>query len=56
MKDELYFIGGTNDSGKRIKYVDKYSLTSNKWSEVAQMHDNRTFFRSCFGSRNGFGI
>ena len=41
LKGDIYVFCG------RIKSVDKYSLTSKKWSQVAEMYDNRKFFCAC---------
>ena len=47
VKGDLYVFGGWNNKNGWIMYVDKYSLTSKTWSEVAEMCDNRKCFCAC---------
>ena len=46
LKDNLYVFGGRNNYNS-ITSVDKYSLTSKTWSQVAEMYDNRRYFCTC---------
>ena len=46
-KGNLYFFGGFDNNQDLITSVDKYSFTSKTWCQVAQMYDDRKFFRAC---------
>ena len=47
LKGDIYVFGGKKINNNWIKYVDKYSLTSKKWSKVAKMPDDRKNFCVC---------
>ena len=47
VKGNLYVFGGYNTHYKRVMSVDKYSLTSKTWSQVAEMYDSRRYFCIC---------
>ena len=44
VKGNIYVFGGSNDNVHMVKSVDKYSLTSKTWSQVAKMNDYRIYF------------
>ena len=41
LKGEIYVFGGRDGNNKFIKSVQKYSLSTRKWTKVADMYDNR---------------
>ena len=47
LKGFIYAFGGWNINNDWIKSVDKYSLTSETWSQVAEMNDYRKHFCVC---------
>ena len=47
LKSDIYVFSGLNDNNKWTKSVEKYSLTSKKWSQVAVMTDDRESFCAC---------
>ena len=47
VKGDLYVFGGQVGKFNWIKSVDKFSLTSNTWSQVAEMYDDRKGFCTC---------
>ena len=46
VKDELYVFGGQGYDNI-LEMVGKYSFTSNEWTEVGRMYDDRKFFCIC---------
>ena len=44
LKGDIYVFGGLNNKDEWIKSVDKYSLTSKKWSQVAEMKNGIKFY------------
>ena len=46
VKSDVFVFGGWNN-GDWIKSVDKYSLTSKVWSQVAEMYDVLKYFCVC---------
>ena len=47
VKGDIFVFGGFDNNNDWIMSVDKYSLTSRKWSQVGEMHDKRNFFCAC---------
>ena len=47
VKDELYVFGGQGYDNILEMVVGKYSFTSNEWTEVGRMYDDRKFFCIC---------
>ena len=47
LKNDIYVFGGYSNKSNWIKSVDKYSLSSKKWSQVAEMNDVRKCFCVC---------
>ena len=47
VKNELFVIGGHDNESKCVMSVEKYSFTTNTWSKVAAMIDDRIFFSAC---------
>ena len=47
VKGDFYVFGGFSIHRKFVMSVDKYSLTSNTWSQVAEMYDDRKGFCTC---------
>ena len=47
LKGDVYVYGGRNKNGGWINFIDKYSLTSKKWSQVSEMNDYREYFCVC---------
>ena len=47
LKDDIYVFGGWNNNHDWIKSVDKYSLISKTWSQVAEITDDRQCFCVC---------
>ena len=47
LKGDIFVFGGWNKDNDLIKSVDKYSLTSNTWSQIAEMNNDCIFFSLC---------
>ena len=47
LKGEIYFFGGFNNADKFIKLVEKYTPSTNNWSEVTNMLDCRLDICAC---------
>ena len=46
-KNNIYVFAGNDNNGKYFTQVEKYSLITHKWKQVAKMSDDRTFFGAC---------
>ena len=47
VKGDLYVFSCYDTDGKRVMSVDKYSISSKAWSQVAEMYDDRREFCTC---------
>ena len=43
----LFVFGGFDKNKDWVRSVEKYSLTSRKWSQICEMHDYRSYFCAC---------
>ena len=47
LKGEVYIFGGRNNAGNLVKSVERYSPSTNEWTEVSNMFDERRNFCGC---------
>ena len=47
LKDRVYIFGGWDDNEENFKSVEKYSVVTNSWSNVAEIYDARELFCAC---------
>ena len=47
LKGYIFIFGGWNNNGLWINSVDRYSLTSKIWNQVAKINDDREWFCVC---------
>ena len=47
LNGEVYVFGDVDARDQYIKSVEKYSLSTNTWNEVADMYDDRKYFCTC---------
>ena len=47
LKGEIYVFGGYDNVNNLVKSIERYSLSTNKWSKVTSMYDNRVDFCAC---------
>ena len=46
-RGHVYVLGGYDENRKFVFPVEKYSLTTNKWEQIAEMGKNRRCFSAC---------
>ena len=47
LKGEIYVFGGYDNVNNLVKSIERYSLSTNKWSKVTSIYDNRVDFCAC---------
>ena len=47
LKGEVYILGGFDNCGTYLTSVEKYTPSTNKWTRVSSMFDERHLFCGC---------